>query len=374
MVDRGVCKGDFSKATVRHPVKQFKKPDLVIRQQVIENLRKHGLRVNLQGDAKTEDILLAIQRRTGWESSSRKLGSSVISRYWSRYCRAKHTNRRQQVAVTPPPEAPEVPVKFNIYQFSKRPDFYDTIEWKRVRYERLRIDGRRCKCCGRSGGALDKITGRVVIIHVDHIKSKSLYPELCLTLGNTQCLCDDCNLGKGARDAGRCDTVFSLSLGDVWDNEVDPEWRRDLFRLMIATPHLIWLLLSKRVGNAVKMAEAAGGLPDNAALGSTMVNQEEWDRDGYKLFEASQMLAPMFTFASVEPMLGNIQMGDWCPDWVICGGESGAGARDMPSQWAWNLKTQVQMRKKAFFLKQMSRKAPIPDDIFIRQFPPQMAA
>jgi 5-methylcytosine-specific restriction endonuclease McrA len=35
-----------------------------------------------------------------------------------------------------------------------------------------------------------------VVIHVDHIKPKSKYPELALEYNNLQLLCEDCNLGK----------------------------------------------------------------------------------------------------------------------------------------------------------------------------------
>lgn len=184
---------------------------------------------------------------------------------------------------------------------------------------------------------------------------------------------------KAAAAAGERHTVFCLSLGDIWDNEVDPFWRDQALTTMHQTPNLIYLLLSKRIGNAMKMA---GGpmhgtvrLPPNAALGATMVNQPEWDRDARKLAEAGERLGALFTFASVEPMLERIWMGDApCPDWVICGGESGREARDMPERWAFDLKAQTEARGKAFFMKQMARKAPIPADLLIRQFPPQMLA
>lgn len=179
---------------------------------------------------------------------------------------------------------------------------------------------------------------------------------------------------REARLAGRIDTVFCLSLGDIWDNEVNPAWRRRAFDRMRQANNLIMLLLSKRIGNAVKMAEEAGGLPPNAALGSTMVNQPEWNRDAPKLAEAAARLSALFTFASVEPMLERIWMGDTsCPDWVICGGESGRGARDMPERWAFDLRAQTEARGKAFFMKQMAHKAPIPADLLTRQFPPQMS-
>ena len=35
-----------------------------------------------------------------------------------------------------------------------------------------------------------------VVIHVDHIKPRSIYPDLSLEFTNLQLLCADCNLGK----------------------------------------------------------------------------------------------------------------------------------------------------------------------------------
>lgn len=174
-----------------------------------------------------------------------------------------------------------------------------------------------------------------------------------------------------AQAGGSRPTVFCLSLGDIWDNEVDPRWRRDLFDLIDKTPHLIWLLLSKRIGNAVKMCDPMAGkscLPPNAALGATMVTQEEWDRDAPKLQAARDCLGAAFSFASVEPMLEEIDPHT-APDWVICGGESGRDARLMHPQWARDLRDRCATIRIPFFMKQMTRKASIPDDLMVRQFP-----
>jgi protein gp37 len=175
-----------------------------------------------------------------------------------------------------------------------------------------------------------------------------------------------------ANRAGRIETVFCLSLGDVWDNEVPQHWRSDLFATIEATPNLLWLLLSKRIGNARAMCNTAAGarpLPPNAALGATMVNQEEWDRDYLKLKQAGTALDARFTFVSVEPMLGPITLRDDRPDWVICGGESGPNARTMELDWARSLRDQCGERGIAFFMKQLTKKAPIPEDLMVRQFP-----
>lgn len=169
-----------------------------------------------------------------------------------------------------------------------------------------------------------------------------------------------------AKEAGRIDRVFCLSLGDIWDNEVDPLWRAQAFEVMEQTPNLIWLLLSKRIGNAVKMCDPRGGnrfLPPNAALGATMVNQDEWDRDCLKLLEAGRALGALFTFASIEPMLGPIQMREEIPDWIIVGGESGSNARPMHPDWVRAIRDQCAGAGVPFFFKQWGEFVPsVTDD------------
>lgn len=166
---------------------------------------------------------------------------------------------------------------------------------------------------------------------------------------------------RAAAAAGRIDTVFTLSLGDIWDKEVDPRWRHDAFDVMEDTPHLLYLLLSKRIGNAIRMCDPMAGnrcLPRNAALGATMVNQPEWDRDLPKLKEAGERLGARFTFASVEPMLGPIEARGDLPDWVIVGGESGPGARPMHLDWARSLRDQCADAGVPFFFKQWGEWVP----------------
>ncbi len=57
--------------------------------------------------------------------------------------------------------------------------------------------------------------------------------------------------------------VFCASLADIFDNQVDPQWRADAFEVMRKTPRLVYLLLTKRPQLIVKLADAAGGLPAN---------------------------------------------------------------------------------------------------------------
>lgn len=162
-----------------------------------------------------------------------------------------------------------------------------------------------------------------------------------------------------AGKAGRTtDTVFCASLADVWDNEVDPKWREDLFDLIENTRNFTWLLLSKRIGNAVDMAVEAGGLPPNCALGASMANQDEYDRDIGKLFAAGITLGAKFTFVSIEPLLGPISHMDTFPDWVIVGGESGKHARPMNLDWARSVRDQCERARVPFLFKQWGEWAP----------------
>ncbi|MBR2118470.1 MAG: DUF5131 family protein [Afipia sp.] len=166
--------------------------------------------------------------------------------------------------------------------------------------------------------------------------------------------------------------VFCASLADVFDNEVDPAWRRDLFTLIGQTPNLVWLLLTKRIGNVLKMTDPAACnplLPSNVGIGATLANQEEYDRDRMKLADVARVCQPLFTFASIEPMLGPVILDKNAPDWIICGGESGRGAREMDPQWARDLRDGARRFGRAFFMKQMTGKKPIPDDLLVRQFP-----
>jgi len=72
--------------------------------------------------------------------------------------------------------------------------FFDSKEWRELRYKAILKYGRKCACCGATpdSGA---------IIQVDHVKPRSKYPSLALDIGNLQVLCKDCNLGKGAWDS-----------------------------------------------------------------------------------------------------------------------------------------------------------------------------
>lgn len=167
--------------------------------------------------------------------------------------------------------------------------------------------------------------------------------------------------------------VFCASLADVFDNAVPVQWRMDLFNLIHATPHLDWMLLTKRIGNVAPMSTRDGFMFEMIAtrcwLGITVVNQEEADRDIPKLLAVPAARR----FLSMEPLLGAVNLTrtmlnggpfdslrggpvsacDWPRiDWVIVGGESGPHARPMHPAWVRGLRDQCAAAVVPFLFKQ----------------------
>ena len=78
----------------------------------------------------------------------------------------------------------------NEIAFARSKKFYQSARWKNLRLRAL-ANHQSCRACGRS----PKKHG--IVLHVDHILPRSIYPEYALYLGNLQILCEDCNIGKG---------------------------------------------------------------------------------------------------------------------------------------------------------------------------------
>lgn len=163
---------------------------------------------------------------------------------------------------------------------------------------------------------------------------------------------------KQAAAAGKPMTVFP-SLCDPFDTAVPQHWRRRFVELMEATPNLLWLLLTKRIGNVRKLTSPSAGerlLPPNVAIGGTFANQEEWDRDGWKLEDTKHFVDARFTFGSFEPLLGPINFrGGWMPDVLFGGGETNQGthmARPTHPDWFRSLRDQAAAAGKIYHHKQ----------------------
>jgi len=196
--------------------------------------------------------------------------------------------------------------------------------------------------------------------------------------------------------AARRPRVFCASLADWLDDEVPVEWLADLLGLILETQNLDWLLLTKRPQNWDSRIDEAGAFangrgnlavsgmvsrwrddkvaPANIWIGTTVEDQQRADERIPLLLK----IPARVRFLSCEPLLGPVDIAtplltakyaaaegktitelldpgqpdpEWI-DWVICGGESGPGARPMKAEWARSLREQCKHAGVAFLFKQ----------------------
>lgn len=186
-----------------------------------------------------------------------------------------------------------------------------------------------------------------------------------------------------AAATGQRARVFCASMADVFEDrrELDPE-RARLWALIEATPHLDWLLLTKRPERILALIPPAWRAtpPANVWYGTSVESPAVVGR-----IAALRQVPATIRFLSAEPLLAPLPALDLEGiHWVIVGGESGAGARPMAAAWARALRDQCRAAGVAFFVKQMGSVwaraqglrgnggalAALPPDLRLREVPP----
>jgi len=152
--------------------------------------------------------------------------------------------------------------------------------------------------------------------------------------------------------------VFGGDLCDIFDDEGPLEARDRMWGLIRSTPHLTWMLLTKRPENFTNYLPCDWGDGyANVWLGVTCENREH----GYPRVEILRNTPATMRFLSCEPLLEDISDIDLTGiNWVITGGESGNGSRAFDLAWARRLKTLCARAGATFFFKQLGSK-PIED-------------
>lgn len=160
---------------------------------------------------------------------------------------------------------------------------------------------------------------------------------------------------------------------DLFHADVETAFLDAAFSVMARAEQHLFLILTKRpermkdyMDSCLRGAETIGGrFPwPNIWLGVTAEDQATADERIPLLLQTPAAKR----FVSVEPMLGPVniyQEGDPYPiqtprgvilksslDWVICGGETGPGARPMHPAWVRLLRDQCQAAQVPFFFKQ----------------------
>lgn len=160
--------------------------------------------------------------------------------------------------------------------------------------------------------------------------------------------------------------VFVNSMSDLFHEDVPDDYIARVFAVMALAPQHTFQVLTKRPGrmrsllssedfkSAVFLATEGrfeGYFPwplPNVWLGTSVENQKWADVRIPLLLDTPTAVR----FLSCEPLLGPVELSPWLLDWVICGGESGPGARPMHPDWARSLRDQCQATTVPFHFKQ----------------------
>ncbi len=151
-----------------------------------------------------------------------------------------------------------------------------------------------------------------------------------------------------AARAGRIDKVITCSLSDFFHEAADA-WRPDAWELIRRCPSLHFQILSKRpLLIADRLPPDWGGGYPNVWLGvSIESNDYVWRADVLRQIPAR------VRWISAEPLLGPLPDLDLTGvHWIVVGGESGPGHRDMDHAWARQIRDMARAQGTAFYFKQ----------------------
>ena len=161
---------------------------------------------------------------------------------------------------------------------------------------------------------------------------------------------------RGSTEEERHPRVFCASMADVFeDNDTLIAERERLWRLIEATPNLIWLLLTKRPHLMTRFAPAdwAGGWPPNIWAMTTVEDQTWADARIPWLMKVPAVVRGL----SMEPLFGGVTLPKdflalGSKAWIITGGESDDGARPADPAWYRTLRDQAVRSDVPFLFKQ----------------------
>lgn len=152
---------------------------------------------------------------------------------------------------------------------------------------------------------------------------------------------------------------FVGSMTDLFGEWVPMEWQLELLDGMAAAPKQTFQLLTKRpalMQSAIEQwlkINQLQTLPSNIWAGTSVENQ----KCANERIPILDKIPAQIKFLSVEPLLGNVELGLQFPgykiDWIIVGGESGADARSCKVEWISHIVYQCQKLDIPVFVKQL---------------------
>lgn len=148
--------------------------------------------------------------------------------------------------------------------------------------------------------------------------------------------------------------IFVNSMSDVFHAHFSLEMIQRVFEVMHEAHWHQFQVLTKRPERALRFVDELPWSP-NIWIGTSIENM-----DVARRADALRAIAPAAVrFISAEPLLGSLEQLDLTGiDWMIGGGESGAGHRPPEIAWARELRDRCQDAGVAFFWKQWGGHTP----------------
>lgn len=142
-------------------------------------------------------------------------------------------------------------------------------------------------------------------------------------------------------------TIFVNSMSDLFHKDVPDEFIHKMFDVMNKANWHRFQILTKRSERLIKLNNALTW-GENIWMGVSVENGDYT----YRIDDLRNTNARI-KFLSIEPLLGPIiKMNLNSIDWVIVGGESGPGARQMKEEWVITIRDECKISKVPFFFKQ----------------------
>ena len=163
--------------------------------------------------------------------------------------------------------------------------------------------------------------------------------------------------------------IFVNSMSDLFHEGIHDQYIILTYEIMRSTTRHEYLVLTKRAERMREMLTSGLGvyMHPNIWHGVSVENQDYALR---RIPDLCDVPSPV-RFLSCEPLLGPLDLTPWLDElqWVIVGGESGRGKRPIDLDWAREIRDQCAAAGVPFFMKQVDKVQPIPDDLMIRQEP-----
>ena len=143
--------------------------------------------------------------------------------------------------------------------------------------------------------------------------------------------------------------IFVNSMSDLFHEDVPDAWIDQIVGVMQATPQHIYQILTKRADRLPLYTPPGGTWPTNVWLGVSIESDKHLDRiDHLRKTDAA------VKWVSAEPLIAPlIGLDVTAIDWMVVGGESGAGHRKMELAWVRDIMTACKAGGVPVWVKQL---------------------